>query len=471
MSALNRSSSYVRALLLFAVVSAAAVWAEDLRVTVGKSIAVDYPADISRISTSNPEIVDAVAVSTREVLLHAKAHGAATVVIWAKTGERTFYNITVEHNLEPIRRILKETFPEEDIQAQAARDAVSLTGRVSSKDVSDRATALVAPLAKTVVNNLQVKVAPAERQVLLRVKFAEVNRNAIGSLGFNLLSTGALNTPGRVTTGQFAAPNAADVKGTIGGGLAGAVSQFSISDALNIFAFRPDLNLATFVRALQQQGVLQILAEPNLVTTNGKEASFLVGGEFPIPVLQGGANSGAVTVQFREFGIRLTFLPTITENKTIKMHVKPEVSTIDLGNAIQLSGFTIPALSTRRMETNIELGEGQSFVIGGLIDDRVTETMSKIPGLAHLPILGVLFKSRQENKQKTELVVMVTPETALPLEKGDPKPVPVMPKEFLPSFSAPAPAAAGKTSQKKEPAARPAKVATPAGKGKTKERS
>ncbi len=177
--------------------------------------------------------------------------------------------------------------------------------------------------------------------------------------------------------------------------------------------------------------MLQILAEPNLVTSNGKEASFLVGGEFPVPVLQGGANSGAVTVQFREFGIRLTFNPSITENKTLKMYVKPEVSTIDLANAVNVSGFTIPALATRRVESNIELGPGQSFVIGGLIDDRVNEAFSRIPGLSSIPLLGTLFKSRNENRNKTELIVMVTPEFVEPTTAGDPKLTPQLPGEFM----------------------------------------
>jgi pilus assembly protein CpaC len=217
------------------------------------------------------------------------------------------------------------------------------------------------------------------------------------------------------------------------------VGEWSLTDLLNVFAFRPDLNLGAFIQDLQSQRVLQILAEPNLVTTNGKEASFLVGGEFPVPVLQGGANSGAVTIQFREFGIRLTFNPLITENKTIKMYVKPEVSTIDLANAVTFNGFTIPALSTRRMDTNIELGEGQSFVIGGLLDDRVNDSLSRMPGLASIPVLGALFKSRADNKTKTELIVMVTPEITTPLTATDPKPIPVMPREFLPPTSPPNP--------------------------------
>nr|MDQ2899100.1 type II and III secretion system protein [Acidobacteriota bacterium] len=263
------------------------------------------------------------------------------------------------------------------------------------------------------------------------VLFAELNRNVATSFGLNLISTGAANTPGRLTTGQFASANPSEVKGVIGSHLGGTASTFSLSDALNIFAFRPDLNLAAAIRALQTEGLLQILAEPNLVTTDGKEASFVVGGEFPIPIVQGGANAGAITIVFREFGIRLNFLPRMTLNNTIKLHVKPEVSAIDMANAIVVSGFNIPALSTRRMETDIELREGESFVIAGLLDDRVSANLAKIPGLANIPIFGALFKSRDVVKSKTELVVIVTPESRFPLDPTQPKPIPAMPEKFL----------------------------------------
>jgi pilus assembly protein CpaC len=416
---------------LLAVSAASSLFAqggpEDIRLTIGKSIVIDYPADIARISTSNPEIVDASPVTAREVLVHGKSFGTVTLVVWSKAGQRNFYNITVEQNLEPLRRLIKETFPSEDIHVQSSRDSLSLTGRVSSKEIGDRATALATPFAKTVVNDLQIAEAPVEKQILLRVKFAELDRSASNQFGVNLLSTGATNTIGRITTGGFPAPSPTTIQG--GGG--NLNSMFSISNALNIFAFRPDLNLGAFIQALQQRNLLQILAEPNLITTNGKEASFLVGGEFPIPILQGGANSGAVTVQFREFGVRLTFTPTVSANNTIRMYVKPEVSSLDYTNALSFNGFTIPALSSRKMETNIELGEGQSFVIAGLIDNRVTETISKIPGLANLPILGNIFKSRQLNKDDTELVVVVTPEITMPLSANETKPQPVMPRDFL----------------------------------------
>jgi pilus assembly protein CpaC len=419
------------ALLVLAAASSASAQGgpEDVRLTVGKSIVIDYPADISRISTSNPDIVDASPVTGREVLVHGKSFGTVTLVVWSKAGQRNFYNITVEQNLEPLRKLLKDTFPKEEIHVQSSRESLSLTGRVSTKDAADRATALAAPFGKTVVNNLQVNSPAVDKQILLRVKFAELDRTASTQFGINLVSTGATNTIGRITTGQFAAPTAPATVG--GGGAAANTSTFSISDALNIFAFRPDLNLAALIKALQARSLLQILAEPNLVTTNGKEASFLVGGEFPIPILQGGANSGAVTIQFREFGIRLTFNPVVTENGTIRLYVKPEVSELDFAHAVSFNGFTIPALSTRRMETNIELGEGQSFIIAGLIDNELTETISKIPGLSSLPILGNLFKTKETDRKNTELIVMVTPEMTMPLQPGEAKPMPAMPRDFL----------------------------------------
>ena len=419
--------------------------AQELRLTVGESSVIECPFDIGRISTSVPEVVDAVPLSRREVMLLAKGQGLSTVGLWSKTGGRTFYKVTVAHDLGQVRDLLQRTFPQEVIEVQSARDSLSLTGRVSSQAVAERAAALVTPLAKSVVNNLQVAPPAPDKQVMLRVKFAELNRSASASLGVNLISTGALNTFGRTTTGQFSPPNPSRIfplglmmdglTGQTPNSASGQVSNWSLSDALNIFAFRPDLNLGAFIQALRTQGVLQILAEPNLVTTDAKEASFLVGGEFPVPVVQGGANVGAVTVIFREFGIRLAFQPRITTNRTIRLHVKPEVSTIDLANGVVMSGFTIPALATRRIETDIELAEGQSFVIAGLMDDRATATLSKIPGLSSIPVLGALFKSRQENKTKTELVVIVTPVIVDPAEAARLVAEPVMPMEFLPPAS------------------------------------
>ncbi len=426
---MNRLSAAV--LLLSLAAWAEAPVAEDLRLTQGKSVVLDFDADIRQISTSDPTVVDAIAVSTKEVLLHAKGIGTGTVVIWSRKGDRAIYAVTVEQNLDPLRRLLKDTFPSEEIQVNGSRDAISLTGRVATKEMSERAMALATPFGKSVVNNLQLAPTPVEKQIVLKVRFAELNRRAAKQFGLNLVSTGLGNTVGAVSTGQFAPPRITSVSGGIPASIPGTSSEFTLTDALNVFAFRPDLNLTGLLKNLASQNLLQILAEPSIVTTNGREASFLVGGEFPIPVLQGGGNAGAVTVQFREFGIRLTFTPNVTNNDTIKLYVKPEVSTIDVNNAVSISGFLIPALATRRMETNVELGEAQSFVIAGLIDKRVQDTVNRVPGLANIPLLGQLFKSYDKTKNDSELVVIVTPEFTQAIRPGDPLPSPVMPIPFM----------------------------------------
>ena len=434
MKTMHHGNAPVWVLLLAAAFAAARTDAavsafEELNLTLGTGIVIDCPETIARVSTSAPEVVDAVTASSREVLFHAKGLGKATLVVWSKSGQRKTYNVTVEPNLEPMRRLLHETFPEEEIDVRATRDSMSLVGRVSNQAVADRALALVIASAKGAVSNLQIAPAGVENQVLLRVRFAELNRSAVSEFGVNLLSTGALDTIGRVTTGQLPAPGLGSVTGSIPGNAAGTKTTFSFSDLLNIFAFRPDLNLGAVISDLQTRGLVQILAEPNLVATSGKEASFLAGGEIPVPVAQGGAVAGAISIQYHEFGIRLSFTPQVTDHHTIRLHVKPEVSSLDWADGVTVSGFRVPALTTRRVETDIELGEGQSFVIGGLIDDRVTENLSQVPGLAHIPLLGALFKSRSETKSKTELIVIVTPETALPVTKQTA--LPVMPKPFL----------------------------------------
>lgn len=401
--------------------------AEDLRMTVGKSVVIDYPSDIRQISTSNPDIVDASPVTTREILLHGKGLGSATMVVWSKTGQRTFYNVNVDLNMDPLQRLLKESFPGEDIQARTSRDAISLNGRVSSKDVADRATALSAPFAKTVVNNLQIAFGPVDKQILLRVKFAELDRTRELQYGVNLLGLPGQTQVG-TTTGQFGPPQ---LNGVAGLGPIPNQSQTTISQALNIFALNPKLSLGALVQALQTESILQILAEPNLVTTNGKEAQFLVGGQFPVPVLQGGANAGAVTVQFKDFGIKLIFTPLITPNNTLKIKLSQEVSQIDRADGVTISGFLIPALSTRRAETEVELSEGQSFVVAGLLNNQETDNFSKIPILGSLPIFGALFRSRDDTKQRTDLVVLVTPEITQPLGPNDPRPDIYFPQDFL----------------------------------------
>ncbi len=299
-----------------------------------------------------------------------------------------------------------------------------VTGAASTKEVADRVLAIAQTQSKSVVNLLAVLQISSGGQVLLQVRFAEVDRIAIQQLGINFLSTGAANTPGAVSTGQFSPPSVGTLRGSIPGAIAGTTTTFTLGDLLNIFLFRPDLNLGVTIRALQSNNVLQILAEPNLLALNGREASFLAGGEFPFPVVQSGAGQNAVTITFKEFGVRLKFTPSILSDGTIRLKVAPEVSALDFTNALTVSGFLIPALSTRRAETEIELRDGQSFAIAGLIDNRLTDNASKIPGLGDIPIIGKLFRSKSVNKSRTELLVMVTPKLVKPLAPGQ---VPTMP--------------------------------------------
>ena len=274
------------------------------------------------------------------------------------------------------------------------------------------------------VNLLYVDVPPAEAQVLLKVRFATIDRSASLELGLNLASTGAGNTIGGISTQQFSPPQI--TRGPNG-------TAATLSDALNIFLLRPDLNLLATIRALQRKSLLEILAEPNVLATNGKAASFLAGGEFPFPAFQPGSGGvGAVTIQFREFGVRLNFTPNITPRGTIRLQVTPEVSALDFTSGLVVQGFSVPALTIRKVSTEIELAPGQSFAIGGLLDNRLTETVAKLPVLGDLPVLGKLFQSKSRLKQNTELIIIVTPELVTPTLAGQPVPEPKYPLPLLP---------------------------------------
>jgi len=408
----------------------------DLTVTVGKSIVLDTTADLRRVSVANGDIAEALAVNPREVLINGKAPGETSVILWQQDGTRTLFDLTVRQNtarLEAVRAQLGRGLEGQQIKVDFENDAVFLRGTVKDLASAERAAGMAATLGK-VVNLLRVEVPAAEPQILLRVKFADVDRSATTSLGFNLLSTGGGNTVGQVTTGQFgpAVPT-----------IQGSSVQWTLSDALNIFLFRTDLNLGALIKALEARNLLQMLAEPNVLATNGKTASFVAGGEFPFPVVQGGAAAGAVTIQFREYGVRINFLPVVTPRGSIRLQVAPEVSSLDYANALQFQGFTIPALATRRVQTQVELESGQSFVIAGLLDNTITESLNKIPGIGDIPLLGKLFQSRTRTRNNSELMILITPELVRPIPGNAPLPVIRMPEEFLPGTAANAPRTPG----------------------------
>ena len=408
----------------------------DLAVAVGKSIILDTAADLRRVAVANGDLAEALAVNPREVLINGKAPGETSVILWQQDGARTMYNLTVRPNMarvEAVQGQLRRGLEGQDVSLEFENDTVFLRGTVKDLSSAERAAGMAATLGK-VVNLLRVEVPPAEPQILLRVRFADVDRSVAASFGVNLLSTGAANTVGQVTTGQFG-PAVPTIQGN--------VAQFTLSDALNIFLFRRDLNLGALVQALEAKNLLQMLAEPNVLATNGKPASFVAGGEFPFPVVQGGATSGAVTIQFREYGVRINFLPVVTPRGTIRLQVAPEVSSLDYSNALSFEGFTIPALATRKVQTQVELESGQSFVIAGLLNNTITQSLNKIPGIGDIPLLGKLFQSRTRTRSNSELMILITPELVRPIPGGAALPAVGMPEVFLPGTATAAPRTPG----------------------------
>jgi len=395
---------------------------------VGRSLVITSPARLKRVSVADPNIADAVIVSPTQILINAKAPGGVSLVLWDESDVSQTFDLRVDIDLLGLSQKLREVFPQEPVKLEAAKDVVMISGQVSSKEVAERIFQLVSAAAPKAINLMQVPLPPAPGEILLEVRFAEVNRSAISQLGLNIFSTGATNTIGSISTQQFSPPGFSSL--TVEAGRP-TTTEFRFTDVLNVFAFRPDINLGATIRALEQKNLLQILAEPNLLTQVGKEASFLAGGEFPFPVVQGGATFTAVTIQFKEFGVRLTFTPTITPEGKIHLKVRPEVSALDFTNSLTLQGFFVPALSTRRVESEMDLEDGQSFVIAGLVDDRLTQTVQKIPLLGDVPLLGKLFNSRSKNKTKTELLVMVTPRRVKALAPGQTPPGPQYPQPFL----------------------------------------
>jgi pilus assembly protein CpaC len=395
---------------------------DTVRLTVGRSTVVDVGAPITRVSLTSAEIADAMVTSPNQLLINGKTPGTISMFVWPRGGALKRYEVTVVRDLTGLSQQLKQLFPKEHIDVQLNGKHVVLSGSVSGKDMIEKAINVAAGYVDKrdeVVTLLQLRQDAPSNQVLLRVRFAEVSRNALTELGASWFSSGYKDYLGRVGTQQFgnSLPDFEDDK-------------LVFSDFLNLFLFDTKNHLGAVIKALQTKGQFQSLAEPNLVAESGKEASFLAGGEIPIPVAQGNGANMAISVMFKEFGIRLTFTPTVNGDR-VHLKVRPEVSTLDFGNAVVLNGFRIPALTTRRTETELELQSGQTFAVAGLMSNTVSTTMQKIPGIGDIPILGLLFRSKAAQKNQTELVVMITPEILPNNSRGVTDRLPRMPEEFL----------------------------------------
>jgi pilus assembly protein CpaC len=390
-------------------------------ITAGRSTVLTVDFDVTRIALTNPAVADAVVVEPREILIDGKAPGTVTMILWGAE-RRVQYDVVVDPPVSGLQQQLRNLFPGEDINVQVNEEATTLSGRVSSTAVMLKAAeiAQITSSKTKVINLLQVPGGGQSDQVLLQVRFAEVDRQAVTEAGISLFTGpgGYKDWLVRVTPNS-AAPTFSSIP----------AETLSLGDLLNIFAFNTKYNLGALIRALQSRGLLQSLAEPNLIAYNGQEASFLAGGEIPIPIVSGGAIS-AVSIQYKEFGVRLNFRPTIAGD-VIRLKVRPEVSSLDFANGVTIAGFRIPALITRRAETEIELRDGQSFAIAGLMNNISQDARNRIPGLASLPVLGLLFKNMSLRKERTELMVLVTPHLVRPLDPDEVPSLPTDPRMFL----------------------------------------
>lgn len=391
---------------------------ERVVLTAGRSMVLNVEFDVTRVALTDPTIADVTVVSPRELLIDGKTPGTISLFLWGD-GRRVDREIVVEAGVSPLQQRMRELFPGEDIRVSLADDAILLSGTVSSNLITTRATEIAqasAPKAK-VISLLQLPGGAGSQQVMLQVRFAEVNRKAVTELSASLFSNREKFT-GRTSTQQFAAPDYDDKNA--------GDDNLTFSDMLNLFFFQRDFGAGAVVKALQSKGNFRSLAEPNLIAYNGQEASFLAGGEFPVPVVQG--VTGTVSILFKEFGVRLRFKPTIAGD-VIRLHVRPEVSSLDFSNGVTLQGFRIPSLSTRYAETEVELKDGQSFAIAGLLDNVTQDDRSGIPILSEIPIIGYLFRSKATREQTTELMVLITPRLVQPLNPGEVPPLPTAVKK------------------------------------------
>jgi pilus assembly protein CpaC len=412
---------------------------ETVHVLVGKSVVINVQAPLTRVLSSNSTAVEALATSPTQVVVEGKAAGSSSLILWDASGHSQVLDVSVDLDVAGLRNAIQRSYPNEQLEVEADGGRLMLTGSASNAHIVEDLGKMASSYSTQIVNSIHVPQIH-ERQVMLEVKVAEVDRSALFQLGANYFAPSTGNTTGVLSTGQFGGTSVSTTSATtVTSGSTSATSvtptppTLTVSNPLNLFLFRSDLNFGVAIQALQAHNVAEILAEPNLMAISGQKASFLAGGEFPFPVVQGsGSGLPTVTIQFRPFGVKLDFVAFVQEDGTLRLHVAPEVSALDFSNALTLSGFTVPAISTRRAETEIELKDGQSFGIAGLLDRRTTTQLSKVPGIGDIPILGQLFRSRSINKNNTELMVFVTPHIVdpvhvdIPLAQAPKMPIPML---------------------------------------------
>jgi pilus assembly protein CpaC len=377
--------------------------AKKLEMVSGKSIILRSTQPIKRISIADPEIADFLLLSANEIYLKGKSAGITNLTLWQNSNVVAVYDLEVVYDLSRLKQELHNILPEEsDLRVVSTNNSITLSGKISNASNLSQALGLVNAYApKGKVNNM-VEVGGVH-QVMLEVRVAEMTRNLTKRLGVNFAYTRgddfAVSLLGGLSSFE---------EGPLGGVL-------TFSPAVNAL-FRFQYGAATWtglIDALREDNLIKILAEPTLITLSGQPANFLVGGEFPVPVPQG---LGTVGIEYKSFGVGLVFTPIVLSKDKINIEVTPEVSDLDFSNAIRLEGFVTPGISTRRASTTVELGDGQSFAIAGLLSESTRADVTKFPFLGDIPILGALFQSKSFQKKETELVIVVTPHLVKPLE-------------------------------------------------------
>jgi pilus assembly protein CpaC len=384
-----------------------------INVLVGQSRVINFDRPIGRFSVSNPEVAEAVLVAPDQVLVNGKTFGQVNFIAWEqKGGSFIVFDVFVRSNLSLIDSQIKLLFPKDDIRLSQANGSVVLSGSVKDAKTGEQVDAVVQAAGFKTVNMLQSPV-KERAQVQLQVRVAEVSRSKMRELGTSY---------GYVDHGTIGYLNSGQGPSQLGNTEISpnkVMAETLLTPALNIFLGNGVSGLTGMLRALKSTGAIRSLAEPNLIAMDGQQASFLAGGEYPVPVVQASGDKPTVTIMFKEYGVRLNFKPTIIDEDHIRLELEPEVSSIDFANGVKLDGFLIPALKTRRAKTGVELRDGQSFALAGLLDNNETQSFSKVPGIGDIPLLGNLFKSKSFQKQETELMFIITAQLVKPVNRDD----------------------------------------------------
>ena len=389
-----------------------------VNLTTNRSTVLKTRVPYKNVSIAQPDVADVNLVGPQDILVTAKKPGSTQLIVWDDEDRSQVVEIIVAFDLQALQDLMATMFPDSKIEVTSLNGTIALRGRVPNLRTAEQAAEVASPYGEKVLNFLEVS---GGQQIMLQIRFAEISRSASTSLGFN-----AFGTDGTSRFGWNSGPGGSPI-----GGLATGAEETTINPAVTLFGAGRfhQTSFEYFVSALRRNNLLRVLAEPNLVVYSGAQGSFLAGGEFPVPVPQtgsGGGGSTAITVEYKQFGVRLDFTPVVLGDGRIRLKVTPEVSDLDFSRSVSFNGFVIPSITKRTLTTEIELAEGQTFSVAGLLNNRVTANKDVTPLLGDVPVLGALFRSVRYERSETELVVLVTPRL---VEAMNPDQVPAMPGE------------------------------------------